>query len=226
MIVKQYEVKEKELVHNFSNQQLEAYKCLIRLERENEVEKNTVSNEVTKLIGLIEPEQIECMQPYVEALQEQLIIEENNILTGNTIVDAIMNEKYKVACEKHILISINISLPEKLGISVEELCLIIGNSIDYALEACENITLGKGRKVKIKGVWYKGYIIFKIWFSKSENAEQEKISSATETRFALENDLYGLGAVNKIIQRYDGKLEFYTEGKWHKLEICFNTVSK
>lgn len=226
MLVRQYEKKEEELVHSFSNQQLEAYKRLVRLERAGEIEKKAVGSEVTKLMGLVEKEQIEYVQPYVEALQEQLIIEENNILTGNTIVDVIMNEKYKVACEKHILISINISVPEVLGISVEDLCLIVGNSIDYALEACEKITLGKGRKVRIKGVWYKGYIIFKIWFSKSRNSDIEKLSNTAETKFAIENDAYGLGAVYKVLQKYDGNLEFYTEGKWHKLELCFNTVNK
>ncbi len=225
MIVRQYEEKEAELVHSFSNQQLESYKRLVRLERTGELEKKVVGSEVAKLMGLVEEEQIQCVQPYVEALQEQLIIEENNILTGNTIVDAIMNEKYKVACEKHILISINISLPEALGISVEDLCLIIGNSMDYALEACEKITLGKGRKIKIRGVWYKGYIIFKIWFSKSGNMEIEALNNTVETKTAIENDAYGLGAAYKVLQKYEGNLAFYTEGKWHKLEICFNTVN-
>lgn len=226
VVIRECEKKEEELIKSFSAKQLEAYRRLERLEEEGKLVEEEMGEQVAALMGLVEEEQIAYVKPYVESIQNQLLTEHNYILTGNTVVDTIINEKYKVACEKHIFISINISLPEELGIDIGDLCLIIGNGIDYALEACEKLTLGKGRKIKIRGVWYKGYIIFKIWYSRAKNTEiEEKLSSEEETRLAIQNDIYGLGAVKKYLEKYDGKLEFYTEGKWHKLEFCFNTVN-
>lgn len=219
------EEEEAALINSFSEKQIEAYKRLERLEREGKFVETELEEKITKLMGVAEEEDLVYVKPYVDEIQRQLRHESNYILTGNTIVDSIINEKYKLACDKHVFISVNISLPEEIAVEVGDLCLIIGNSIDYALEACEHISLGKGSKIKIQGMLYKGYILFRIWFSKARSLENEEhLSVEEETRSATQNDIYGLGAVAKCLEKYDGTLQFYTEGKWHKLEFCFNTV--
>ncbi len=222
---KECEVKEAELISSFSMKQLEAYKRLERLENEGKIAEEEMAQQVHKLMELVEAEKLIDVGQYIEDIQRQFVHESSYILTGNRIVDVIMNEKYKLACEKHILINVSISLLENLMVDVGDLCLMIGNSMDYALEVCEKVTMKKENKMKVQGICSRGYVIFRIWCSKARYTElEEKLSVEEETKRIIEGDLYGLGAVVKCLEKYNGKLECYTEGKWHKLEFYFNTI--
>lgn len=56
--------------------------------------------------------------------------------TGNVFFDAILSAKTAQAKAEDIAVTVKANLPDSLTISDVELSIVIGNLLDYAIEAC------------------------------------------------------------------------------------------
>lgn len=85
---------------------------------------------------------LEELEAYLNELDTDLNTVDTVIKTGNVMVDAILNSKISVAAAKGIAINAKAIVPQELNTSLSEvdLCLIIGNLIDNAIEACMSDT--------------------------------------------------------------------------------------
>ncbi len=72
---------------------------------------------------------------YLDLLEQDLQSIDTVIKTGNTMMDAILNSKLSLAKSKKITVYANANIPVKLKISEVDLCVIIGNLFDNAIEA-------------------------------------------------------------------------------------------
>ena len=81
----------------------------------------------------------EEVKEYLHQLNDDLTNVDTIIKTGQVMVDAILNGKLTLAAKNNIPLNVKARLPEKLSISTIDLCVIIGNLLDNAIE--ENINL-------------------------------------------------------------------------------------
>lgn len=72
---------------------------------------------------------------YLDLLDEDLTHVDTVIKTGNPMADAILNSKISLAKSKHIQVVADAHIPVKLKSSEIDLCCIIGNLFDNAIEA-------------------------------------------------------------------------------------------
>ena len=78
----------------------------------------------------------ERTREYLLNLNRDLTAVDTVLKTGNVMVDAILNSKLSLLGSKEIRVSARAVVPPALGISEIDLCVIIGNLLDNALEAC------------------------------------------------------------------------------------------
>ena len=75
---------------------------------------------------------------YIEKLNNDF--EQGKIVdTGNTAFDAIISSKKALAESKNIKFVTRIQIPEMLELDAVDLCVIFGNALDNAIEACEKL---------------------------------------------------------------------------------------
>lgn len=72
---------------------------------------------------------------YLDLLDEDLTSVDMVIKTGNPMTDAILNSKISLAKSKNISVIADAHIPYRLTISELDLCCIIGNLFDNAIEA-------------------------------------------------------------------------------------------
>ena len=72
---------------------------------------------------------------YLDELDEDLSTVDTVIKTGNKMTDAILNSKISLAKAKHIPVVADAHVPVALKTSEMDLCIIIGNLFDNAIEA-------------------------------------------------------------------------------------------
>ncbi len=72
---------------------------------------------------------------YIDELAEDLQAVEYVIKTGNNMMDAILNSKIALAKSQNVSVSAEADISLKLNISDIDLCIIIGNLFDNAIEA-------------------------------------------------------------------------------------------
>ena len=77
----------------------------------------------------------EAIKRYLDLLDDDLATVDTAIKTGNPMTDAILNSKISLARSKNIQVVADANIPLKLNLSEIDLCCIIGNLFDNAIEA-------------------------------------------------------------------------------------------
>ena len=83
----------------------------------------------------------EAICQYLDLLDEDLTTVDTVIKTGNPMTDAILNSKISLAKAKHIPVVADAHIPVKLPISEIDLCCIIGNLFDNAMDASGRLSI-------------------------------------------------------------------------------------
>ncbi|RKI41125.1 ATP-binding protein [bacterium D16-51] len=92
-------------------------------------------NHIQTMLALVDkPEQ---MRSYLLTLNKDLTTVDTVIKTGNVMLDAVLNSKLSLIKTKNITVNAKAVVPANLSISDVDLCVIIGNLLDNAMEACE-----------------------------------------------------------------------------------------
>ena len=81
----------------------------------------------------------EAIRRYLDLLDEDLTTVDTVIKTGNPMADAILNSKISLAKAKGITVVADAQIPVRLRSSEIDLCCIIGNLFDNAIEASQKL---------------------------------------------------------------------------------------
>ena len=78
---------------------------------------------------------LDAVQAYLAELEQDLSRVDPAVKTGNTMADAILNSKISLARSRGVSVRADARIPVKLSISDLDLCVILGNLFDNAIEA-------------------------------------------------------------------------------------------
>lgn len=135
---------------------------------------------------------------YLNSLSGNLGNSENIIETGNSALDAILSAKKVIAETKGISFTTQIQIPQKLDVAPTDMCIIFGNAIDNAIEACEKIK-HKRKKIDLTLICQDKRLFCKIVNSTAERTNgilKTSKSDAQNHGFGLENIRTSLAKYN------------------------------
>jgi sensor histidine kinase regulating citrate/malate metabolism len=153
---------------------------------------------------------------YLEGLAEDLATVDTIMKTGNIIIDAILNSKISLAKSKQIEVNAKVSVPEKLSVSEIDLCVVIGNLLDNAIEACENIE--SGEKFIRVFIGMKNTQLYIYIANTAPGKKQTKINGRFASRKSGYHG-YGLARVDKTVGKYRGYVKRGSEDGAFTTEI-------
>jgi hypothetical protein len=143
--------------------------------------------------------------------------------TGNRVADALLSEKSKIAMPFNIDIVFSGVLPPTL--SSVDVCVILGNALDNAIEACSRV--GDESKIIEINSNMENRILY--IYIKNPVAGDVKISEnhIETTKENKKQHGIGLGSIRRAVVKYDGSVEIsVSEGVFMmKLVLDFNGVS-
>ncbi|WP_240516032.1 GHKL domain-containing protein [Candidatus Izimaplasma bacterium ZiA1] len=159
-------------------------------------------NHLQSLKAQISMGKIKEASTYLNDLEVDLDNVNQLVESGNVNLDAILNSKISLAIKNDIEVNYKAVVPKKLTVSDIDLCVLIGNLIDNAVEANE--------KIKDIPKFIRVYIgIFKkqLYISVS-NATNEVVKKMDEEYISTKrgNHGHGLKRINLIVNKYDGYL--------------------
>lgn len=143
---------------------------------------------------------LEEARAYLDALEQDL--DDINLLfnTGNINADAVLNAKISLAIKKGIQVDYKATVPRALTVSDIDLCVVIGNLIDNAVEACEKVA-SENQFIRL----YIGILQKQLYLSVS-NATNETVRKFDEEYISTKrgNHGHGLKRINRIVDKYGG----------------------
>lgn len=98
--------------------------------------KHDMANQLLALKGYLSAGDVTGGRQYVDTLLESLDAISPSIHTGNTALDAILSTKKALAESRGIAFHLDVQVPEQLVLAPIDQCIIFGNALDNALEAC------------------------------------------------------------------------------------------
>lgn len=164
---------------------------------------------------------LESIKRYLELLDEDLTTVDTVLKTGNQMTDAILNSKISLARSKGIEVVADAHIPVKLKSSEIDLCCIIGNLFDNAIDA--SLALEEGKRVIRVYMDMKGtqlYISFTNLTAEKKLKKEGKIYKSTKG----EGHGFGLIRIDAIVERLDGYISRNSEDGAFTTEILLPQV--
>lgn len=181
------------------------YQKLEKVTKETRAIKHDMKNHLIVMKGLAEKGDTKAVCEYIENIQSTMDSVSVIIHTGNSIVDSIINEKYEIAASKHINIQVNVALPESINVPPMDLCVMVANSLDNAIEACDKMPEGSDKEISLYGRCDRGYLSFIISNTVVKNVYISHNIVVTDKADKL-NHGYGLQNIRNSVNRNKGKI--------------------
>lgn len=158
---------------------------------------------------LLENQQYSELNTYLAQFNSDFTNLTSMVSTGNLTLDAILSSKILIAKSHGIAVEQAIFLPEKLSIPQTDLCIVLGNLLDNAIEACNKPNQQQPPYINITIKIHKGMLYFKV--VNSSNGiylfDNKKLIS---TKKQPEHG-YGFHNINKIVENYGGFFNYEPE---------------
>ena len=153
---------------------------------------------------------------YLDELDTDLSTVDTVIKTGNPMTDAILNSKISLAKAKGIPVNADAHIPVKLKLSEIDLCCILGNLFDNAIEA--SIQLPREQRcirvyMDMKNTQL--YISFTNFTADKKMKKQGKVFRSTKG----EGHGFGLVRIDAIVERLEGYISRNSEDGAFTTEI-------
>ena len=190
------------------------------LMRDFRVKRHDLKHQMLNLLSLLQEHKYEKLELDLQNLAELKPFNELFIInTQNSFIDTLVNSKYTVAHEKGITFNVNIDVPVELPIAGEDLCVILGNALDNAIEACLR---GKVENpcIMLKIIYDGENLIIII-----KNTFDGKINKGKYLTRKHDVQQHGMGiySIKHTITKYKGTYNVEIKQNWYCLEIILHT---
>lgn len=159
---------------------------------------------------------LEGIRNYLDRLDTDLGTVDLAVKTGNAMADAILNSKISLAKSRDIPVQVDAHIPVKLKMSELDLCCIIGNLFDNAIEA--SLALPPEERLIRVYMDMKGTQLYLSFTNFTAGGKREKQGNRFLTTKG-EGHGFGLVRIDAIVERLEGYLSRNSEDGAFTTEI-------
>lgn len=149
---------------------------------------------------------------YLDMLDEDLTNVETVVKTGNRMADAILNSKLSLAAEREITVRTDTNIPVALSMSELDLCIVIGNLMDNAMEACMELPAEK-RLIRLY-MEMKGNYLYLALTNTAGGKKKQSFKTTKGSGHGL-----GISRIDAIVKKYGGYVTRASEDEAFSTEV-------
>jgi signal transduction histidine kinase len=159
--------------------------------------------------GYLTEHRVDEAKSYIGKLHDEIDFTRQGIYSENVGVDAIINNRRAKADDLGIETSFNVMIPGSFRIDDMDLCVILGNLLTNAIEACQRIDDRSPKYIHFKMRYKREMILIDIknaYNAKTINTKKGKFLSSKPSRSKNEMGM-GLENIDAVIKKYGGVFE-------------------
>lgn len=163
-------------------------------------------NHLQSMKAYVKMGQYDRLEEYLGLLEQDLDQVNQLIESGNVNLDAILNSKISLAQKNGIDVDYKATCPSELTVSDIDLCALLGNLIDNAVEACEKVEEHPFIRL------YIGVLKKQLYISVT-NSTSERIRKLDHEYITTKrgNHGHGLKRINLVVEKYQGYINRQNE---------------
>lgn len=178
-------------------------------------------NHIQTMKAYAAAEDWEAIRRYLDLLDEDLTTVDTVIKTGNPMTDAILNSKISLARSKKIRVIADAQIPFKLKSSEIDLCCILGNLFDNAIEA--SMALPEEQRVIRVYMDMKNTQLYISFTNFTAGKKLEKVGKLFKSTKG-EGHGFGLVRMDSIVERMNGYISRNSEDGAFTTEILLPQI--
>ena len=167
--------------------------------------KHNMKNNLVSILAYAENRQHEKIIGFINEIMEEsgmAIAAISN--SGNIVIDSLIGYWYVTAKKKEIDFKTDICIPMMLPFKGADICLILGNLLENAVEAAQKVDGKKYIEIKMK--YDKNNILLSVTNSYSGKLLKTKDHRLKSTKTDTENHGVGLASVYRAVAKYCGTI--------------------
>lgn len=174
-------------------------------------------NHIQNMKILLAQSDYEELDSYLDELAKDLLTVDTIIKTGNVMADTVLNTKLYAADRINARINVKASIPKEIRINDIELCALLGNLLDNAVESCERLPEGE-RFIRV----FIGVIKGQFYMSVQNAAgEIKKRSGSYLSTKRSGGSGFGIFRIDRIAAKYGGSVNRQSEPGVFATELMF-----
>ena len=187
----------------------ENYKTINEIYMSNAKLYHDLNNHLNVLYQLLDEGDGDGAKEYIKEISRPIMKLSKTVWTGTDVVDVIINSKIEKMREMNISYEINVEFPQNTNILPHDMCTILANLLDNAIEAVGVMKEPGTVALTIRRINY--FLLIKV--SNSCATQKEKfVNYPSTTKENKELHGWGLPSVKDAVDKYNGTLKCTNEG--------------
>lgn len=151
----------------------------------------------------------EKLSDYLDQLADDLDSVDTVVKTGNVMADAILNSKLSTAGRLNVRLHVKAHIPAAVPVSDVELCSVLGNLLDNAVESCAKLPENQ-RFIRVYIGALKGQFYLSVQNAAGRVRRERGVYLSTKEAVGNSHG-YGLMRIDRIARKYGGYVNRQSE---------------
>lgn len=180
--------------------------------------RHDLKHKMTELLLLLNEKKYDELENKIREFADMGFLSDKKIShTGNDIVDSFLNSKYNIALKYQVRFNARMDIPRELPFLNSDLCVVLGNTLDNAIEAC------------LRGNIREPYIDFLMKYDGDnllitvKNSFDGKLSYNDGKILTRKKDKYnhgmGISSIKNVAEKYNGYCNVEISNNEYSLQI-------
>ncbi len=170
--------------------------------------RHDIKNHITVVKELLENKKTEAALQYIAQMQNGAADISFPVSTNHPVLDILIGNKLGIAKESRIEVKCSMWIPYPCGISDTDFSILLGNALDNAVSACNQISNEEQKYIHVTGKVQGDFLLIEI-----ENSYNGRKNIHRGT---------GLANIRMVAEKYHGAMEIRTEGEVFVLSVLVN----
>lgn len=167
--------------------------------------KHDMANHLQALAALPASEKKE----YIQELLEKPVFSATLRYCGDSVVNAVLGAKTAVMNQREIDFHGKVEILSELPFDKNEVCALLGNALDNAIEACDKLPQGR-REIFLEARFQKGLFVLDVKNPVLEAPKREEGRIKT-SKPDKDTHGFGLSSIGEIVKKNGGELQIEIE---------------
>ncbi len=213
-ISKQYYESISKVMEKQVHEQVNYYQKINKLSDDIREFRHDYKNHMICLQALLEGKEYADALEYVRDITRQDIIESNKFFSGNQIADAILSDKAELAKQSGCKIEFDGFISDE--IRATDLCIILSNALDNAIEACARFVTDDTKIITLKCDVKQGIQLIRI-----SNPNEKNVSATETSKEDKDNHGFGLYNIRHTVENHNGHMSITSKTPVFILDLEF-----
>jgi signal transduction histidine kinase len=211
VLVREEEISLVKIREHKNQNQLQAFKDMKSLYDRQSKKLHDYRKQLVTLRELVQQEEKNTAIDFIDELTESISVEISEVNVGHPVINAVLNQTYRVAKGKNIAISLTVGDLHGVMMDGEDIVIVLGNLLENAVNECEKLA-GSDRPavIGVKMVEKGSGFMLTV-----RNPVREKVEITDNKVQSEPSDGHGIGLLNveKTVRKYGGDFAISCDDK-------------